>query len=208
MSVGPDPASMRPVTKKTAVDRFHGKIFYDTVTGCWLFSGSWSRDGYGTFWDGKRSGRAHRWAYENYVGPIPDGLQLDHLCRMRCCVNPDHLEPVTSRENVLRGEGRKGGKRRERCKSGRHLMAESRVGDGKRARCRPCDQQRRAGYRAAQRAVDVPNRAETCRRGHPRTPENTKIRKSNGWRECRECSRVANRAANVRYRARHAGVSS
>ena len=46
---------------------------------------------------------AHRFAYEEYVGPIPDGLQIDHLCRNKWCVNPEHLEPVTCRENALRG---------------------------------------------------------------------------------------------------------
>ena len=48
---------------------------------------------------------AHRWSYQHHIGPVPEGLVLDHLCRVRHCVNPDHLEPVTSRENTLRGEG-------------------------------------------------------------------------------------------------------
>lgn len=48
---------------------------------------------------------AHRYAYEHFIGPIPEGLQVDHLCRVRNCVNPDHLEAVTCRENVLRGDG-------------------------------------------------------------------------------------------------------
>ena len=62
-------------------------------------------DGYGRFWDGEHTGSAHRFAYELWVGPIPDGLHLDHLCRVRHCVNPDHLEPVNNRENTLRGTG-------------------------------------------------------------------------------------------------------
>ena len=48
---------------------------------------------------------AHRWSYEHFVGPIPDGLVIDHLCRVRHCVNPDHLEPVTNEENLRRGAG-------------------------------------------------------------------------------------------------------
>lgn len=70
--------------------------------GCWL----WLRgkcQGYGTFWDGRRHARAHRYAYEVAVGPIPAGLELDHLCRNRACVNPMHLEPVERRTNILRG---------------------------------------------------------------------------------------------------------
>ena len=69
---------------------------------CWLWRGRLNTDGYGTFKvDGGRFG-AHRFAYELVVSKIPEGLQIDHLCRVRHCVNPAHLEPVTSRENSLR----------------------------------------------------------------------------------------------------------
>ncbi len=137
------------MTLKTREERFFDKVFYDTVAGCWLYTSSWDRGGYGTFWDGTRHQRAHRWAYEHVVGPIPDGLQLDHLCRVRCCVNPDHLEPVTNHVNVLRGVLPRPW---DRCQSGRHLMAESRIGEHGRTRCHPCELERHARYRAAARA--------------------------------------------------------
>lgn len=71
---------------------------------CWLWIGSKNR-GYGAFNPTHGSSvRAHRYAYELLVGPIPDGLTLDHLCRVRACVNPAHLEPVTRGENVRLGE--------------------------------------------------------------------------------------------------------
>jgi hypothetical protein len=72
--------------------------------GCWIWQRALDRSGYGGFRAGDRIYRAHRYGYELMVGPIPEGLQIDHLCRVRACVNPAHLEPVTSRENSLRGD--------------------------------------------------------------------------------------------------------
>ena len=87
----------------TPKDRFTSK--HSIGTGCWEWHAYLDRDGYGTFWLDGTNRRAHRVAYEIYIGPIPDGLELDHLCRNRACVRPDHLEPVTSQVNNLRGEG-------------------------------------------------------------------------------------------------------
>ena len=71
---------------------------------CWLWAGATDRCGYGKFSPARgHCWKAHRWAYVHLVGPIPWGLELDHLCRVRRCVNPAHLEPVTGRENRLRG---------------------------------------------------------------------------------------------------------
>ena len=74
-------------------------------TGCWLWKAGLNRKGYGVFCIGGRHANAHCWSYERLVGPVPDGLELDHLCRIRNCVNPDHLEPVTTKVNIMRGEG-------------------------------------------------------------------------------------------------------
>ena len=89
-------------------ERFWPKVDPDPNGGCWEWTASKLR-GYGqfgTYRDGRaQTHRAHRFAYELLVGPIPDGLTLDHLCRNRGCVYPGHLEPATNAENVLRGEG-------------------------------------------------------------------------------------------------------
>lgn len=81
----------------TRPHRFFAKVkFTDT---CWLWTGSTNMKGYGCFL-GRQS---HRWAYEFCVGPIPDGLEIDHLCRTRNCQNPDHMEAVTHTVNIQRG---------------------------------------------------------------------------------------------------------
>jgi len=86
------------------VKRFWSKV--NKSDTCWLWTNVPAKNGYGYLGVGGRSGRniqAHRIAYELAHGPIPDGLHIDHLCRVRNCVNPSHLEAVTNRENGLRG---------------------------------------------------------------------------------------------------------
>lgn len=81
--------------------RFWARVTLDAC-GCWLWTGSTNRGGYGNFSHlGEVS--AHRSAFHALVGPIPAGMHLDHLCRVRSCCNPAHLEPVTNRENARRG---------------------------------------------------------------------------------------------------------
>lgn len=88
---------------RTVSERFWSHISKgDGPDACWLWTSALT-NGYGRISIEGRSVGAHRWSYEQLVGPIPDGLQLDHLCRVRNCVNPAHLEPVTGRENCRRG---------------------------------------------------------------------------------------------------------
>lgn len=90
---------MRDIT-----DRFLDKVT-DGPGGCWQWTAHIKPNGYGQFKVNGRPQYAHRVAYEALRGPIGHGLVIDHLCRNRACVNPDHLEPVTHRTNILRGVG-------------------------------------------------------------------------------------------------------
>lgn len=86
-----------------ALARFMSKVCVDADTGCWVWTAA-KADGYGRFGIGSGSMfTAHRLSFEHFVGEIPSGLCLDHLCRNRACVNPKHVEPVTWRENTRRG---------------------------------------------------------------------------------------------------------
>lgn len=84
-------------------DRFWSKCSPCPMSGCWLWFGTASHGDYGQLKWGSGMRYAHRVAYSVLAGGVPEGLQLDHLCRVRRCVNPAHLEPVTPRVNVLRG---------------------------------------------------------------------------------------------------------
>jgi hypothetical protein len=86
-----------------AIERFMSKVV-KLPDGCWQWIGKiHHQNGYGRFCVKKRQFQAHRWLYENLRGSVPINLDLDHLCRRRDCVNPDHVEPVSRRENLLRG---------------------------------------------------------------------------------------------------------
>lgn len=84
---------------------FWSKVAVDVETGCWEWTAAKAKNGYAQFHFDQQTGYAHRFAYVTLVGPIPDGLDIDHLCRNRGCVNPAHLEPVTRSVNLRRGDG-------------------------------------------------------------------------------------------------------
>ncbi|QKN87687.1 HNH endonuclease [Streptomyces phage Cumberbatch] len=100
-------------SRPTAAWRYWSKVRLDGPLSlrhqapgrCWTWTAAINNRGYGTFRDGATVVGAHRWSYEQLVGPVPAGLELDHLCRNRACVNPAHMEPVTHRTNTLRSDG-------------------------------------------------------------------------------------------------------
>ena len=108
--------------------------------GCWLWMKAVRPDGYGVF--GATPGRivyAHRYSYELHRGPIPAGMVLDHKCRVRCCVNPAHLEAVTDRVNILRGTGYSArNARRKHCPKGHPLDGVTRRRNGIQSTQRYC----------------------------------------------------------------------
>ena len=86
---------------------FNDMISPEPNSGCWLWAGALNSKGYGNVRINGRNHLAHRVSYTMHKGPIPSGLELDHLCRVTSCVNPDHLEAVTHQENCRRGDAGK-----------------------------------------------------------------------------------------------------
>lgn len=120
--------------------------------GCWEWNGSKYITGYTKITSGRKQALGHRWAFEHYRGPIPDGMVIDHLCRNRGCVNPDHMEVVTNEENLRRGAGyaiQNG--MRSACINGHEYTPENTYVEpnGVKIRCRACAAEREQNRKRA-----------------------------------------------------------
>ncbi|MFE6412644.1 HNH endonuclease signature motif containing protein [Streptomyces sp. NPDC057837] len=178
---------------------------------CWHWIGATNRGGYGHISVKQEDGAwrprtVHRVAYQIFIAPIPEGLELDHLCRVRHCCNPWHLEPVTKTVNVRRGMApiTSGQWLRDRthCPQGHpYDDANTLVRNGRR-HCRACARARARKNRAKAAAQRPPRSLRThCGKGHEYTPDNTRPT-SDGGRKCRACIREQSRAARERRNGR------
>lgn len=157
-----------PRLRGTPEERFLASIEVHTG-GCWIWTNVVGMYGYGQHSVDRRSVTAHRWAYEHYVGPIPENITLDHLCHTRdescrggpgClhrrCVNPAHLEPVTMRENLSRSSNAPAtlNTQKTHCPQGHAYAGDNLVIDEKgRRRCRDCGRWRAREYARRRRAT-------------------------------------------------------
>lgn len=133
--------------RRPVMDRLMEKVCPEPNSGCWLWTGTLDGTGYGRLRDGESIYRqAHRLAYEAHRGAIPEGTELDHLCRVRCCVNPDHLEAVSHHENLRRAGMWERKASRTHCPHGHPFSGDNLYFDAKRNR-RICIACRRASIR-------------------------------------------------------------
>lgn len=138
--------------------RFLARVSVGHESGCWIWEGSRSPAGYGLISVDGRYRPVHRVAYELFRGEIPDGLVLDHLCRVPACCWPSHLEPVTHGMNVARGAAPVAvANRNGTCLSGRHDMTDVYVRKNGVRQCRPCQLEKGATYRARKKRTSGAN---------------------------------------------------
>lgn len=198
-------------------ERFWTKV-QETSGGCWEWTASrYVQNGYGQFgFKGKNSRTAHSVAWEALIGPVPEGLELDHLCRNRACCNPAHLEPVTHRENTLRGTSPSAlHAKKTHCPKGHpyegdNLLVRVKDGGRKSRECRACTTEQRRARREREdpAAVNARRRAAYAADREERLAKRRAARASADLDEVNAKRRAAYAAKrdelNARRRARRA----
>lgn len=169
-------SAMRPT-------HFWERVQIDGPRACWPWLGRKKPSGYGLYHDGKGSSRhAHRVAYELMIGPVPDEMELDHLCRRRDCVNPYHLEPVTHVENMRRSPLGNGHRHCTHCIHGHPLSGDNVYhyltrGKFPSRNCLTCNRLRQRRYRQAWDEAQREKAREAARLWRERNREKINARK-------------------------------
>lgn len=192
------PMTPMPVVQ-TMKDHLRFLSRFKVSDGCWEWKDRKVKDGYGQFKIKNTYYRAHRYSYFVFVGPIPDGLTIDHLCNNTSCVNPEHLKSATLRENLMRG-GSLGAvnSRKTHCKYGHPFSEENTIyyerdGVPGRRRCRACFKRigqlfRDRCSRGEARLGSKGHRKTHCPHGHPYNDTNMRLNKY-GYMRCRACEK-------------------
>ena len=179
-------------------------IVIDPQSGCWETQKTF-KSGYGRLWWQSKTHRAHRLVWKLLVGPIPPKLTLDHVkargCESKACCFPEHMEPVTSRVNIMRAPNTLAAINvaKTHCpKKHAYTPGNTKIYNGQR-RCRACETERSkmnhaTGYQVHEHTVDQ------CREGHKYTPENT-IMNTNGGRICKTCRNAKRKIRRAAARA-------
>lgn len=225
----PKPAlnSLKPVTLPAGAIRHLAQAELDRLwsraeeneNGCWIWTGSRYKAGYGRFYLGQEDVYAHRVMYMIFIGEIPKDLHTDHLCRVRECCNPEHLQPVTCRENIMRSPIAPAAinASKTHCKRGHPLSGDNLGVDANGGRhCRTCSitsaRKRQAvvnGTPLNELPIEVatpfaPRRrrgADACAKGHALDSQNT-YTDPKGYKHCRACRAAATNRSEARKKTR------
>ena len=150
---------MKRITREEVIDKFHSSYVVSLVTGCWEWIKATNEDGYGTIYVGLgKHVKAHRFSYELYNQLIPKGLEIDHICGIRCCVNPQHLEIVTHIANILRSNCPPAiNARKTKCIRGHTFSIHNTYYETTGRRCRLCHSMKMKNLRIKRKHNEIAN---------------------------------------------------